>query len=254
MQRLFDLIRSIWKMPRITIDLMANRTVGNDPFYAELVTGFYAEARGWHKRVPLIRAFEWGVALCVLPQLFEDYFMLIEASARRNYKKALRFGYSFRRINCNDHLSEIKVIRCSATVRQGALPNTFLEAEVRPCENPVSLSNLHDYPYFGVFKEGQLVAYGGGMVAGEVFCLEHIYGHAAFHADGVVPMLVIGIAEHLYANFPRVRYYAYGTFLGAGSTLQRFKKKFKFLPHKVIWVLDGMTPCSIGSHAIEPPL
>jgi hypothetical protein len=233
---------------------MANRTAGNDPFYAKLVSDFYAEARRRHKRFPLIRAFEWGVSVCVLPRIFEEYFMLIEASARRNYKKALRSGYTFRQINYNDHLTEIKAIRCSTTVRQGALPLTFLESEVRPCSNPLSLSRLHDYPYFGVFKEGQLVAYGGGMVAGEVFCLEQIYGHAAFHADGVVPMLVIGIAEHLFANFPVVCYYAYGTFFGAGSTLQRFKKKFKFLPHKVTWVLGGVTPCLIGSHAIEPPL
>ena len=239
MQKLFDLIRSIWKMPRITIDLMADRAVGNDPFYAKLVSGFYAEARRRHKRFPLIRAFEWGVATCVLPKTFNDYFMAIEAAARRNYKKALRSGYVFRKINYNDHLADIKAICCSTPVRQGALPTAFLEAEVHPCNDPVSLSNLHDYPYFGVFKEGQLVAYGGGMVAGEAFCLEQAYGHATFHSDGVVPMLIIGIAEYLYQKHPNVRYYLYGTFFGAGTTLQRFKKKFKFLPHKVRCVLNG---------------
>ena len=238
MKAFFQLVHSIRHMPRITIDLMRDRTSGNDPFYNRLVFEFYVAARRRHCKLPLIRAFEWGVAACILPKTFDDYFMAIEAAARRNYKKALRSGYVFRNINYNDHLVDIKAIRCSTPVRQGALPKTFLEAEIRSCANPVSLSSLHDYPYFGVFKDTQLVAYGGGMVAGEVFCLEHIYGHAAFHKDGVVPMLIIGISEHLYQKHPAVRYFIYGTFFGAGSSMQRFKKKFMFFPHKVSWMLS----------------
>lgn len=239
MRAFLQFIRSIWHMPRISIDLMRRQASGNDPFYERLVMEFYSESRCRHRKIPLIRSFEWGVAVCVLPKTFEDYFMAIEAAARRNYKKALRTGYVFRKINYNDHLADIKAIRCSTPVRQGALDKSFLDADVSLCVNPVSQSSIHDYPYFGVFKDGQLVAYGGGMVAGEVFCLEHIFGHAAYHADGVVPMLIIGVAEYLYQEHSKVRYYLYGTFYGAGPSLQRFKKKFKFLPHKVTWVLNG---------------
>ena len=239
MRSLIELVRSLRGMPEISIDLMEARTVGNDPFYHRLVRDFFAASHRRHRRCPVILSFKWGVAVCVMPGTFDDYFMLIEAAARRNYKKALRSGYVFRRMNYNDHLTDIRAVRRSTPVRQGVLSKAFLESEVRPCANPPSRSSLHDYPYFGVFKDEQLVAYGGGMVAGEVFCLEQIYGHAAFQADGVVPMLIIGTAEYLYETCPNVRYYAYGTFFGAGETLRRFKKKFRFLPHKVTWVLNG---------------
>ncbi|MEI6515060.1 MAG: class I SAM-dependent methyltransferase [bacterium] len=246
MKAITDLIHTLSEMPRLTIDLMEKKTAGNDPFYTRLVSAFYRDARRRHRKFPLIRAFEWGVAVCVLPRTFEQYIMSIEASARRNHKKALRSGYAFRKIVYNDHLADIKAIWCSTPVRQGKLPKSFFEAEVQPCSDPLSNSPFHAYSYFGVFKGDQLVAYGGGMVAGEVFCLEQIFGHDAFLADGVVPMLIIGIAESLFKDHPNVRYYAYGTFLGAGKTMRRFKTKFGFLPHKVRWILNGFNPGGMG--------
>lgn len=239
MRSLLRLLRIVRDMPQLTIDLMHSQTARNHAFFARVVLDFYHETQRRHRKLPLIRQMEWGVAVCVLPGSFSEYFMAIEAAGRRNYKKAQRSGYTCRRINYNNHLPDIREIRCSTPVRQGALPQSFLLEEVRHCENPSSLTTCHDYPYFGVFKDARLVAYAGGMVAGEVFCLEHIYGHAAFHADGVVPMLLVGMAECLYSSYPQVRYYTYGTFYGAGQSMQRFKKKFLFLPCRVTWVLDG---------------
>jgi hypothetical protein len=110
----------------------------------------------------------------------------------------------------------------------------------RPAEInvPESSSNLHDYPYFGIFNtENKLVAYASGIVAGELMEVEHVYGHSNYQSDGVVPILYISIAGYVMKQFPRVKYYCYGTFFGASPTLQRLKEKFKFLPHKVTWIL-----------------
>ena len=105
---------------------------------------------------------------------------------------------------------------------------------------PKSISDIHDYPYFGIFNaDNKLVAYASGIVAGELMEVEHIYGHSDFQSDGVVPMLYISIAGYVMEKFPRVKYYCYGTFFGASPSLQRFKKKFKFLPHRVSWVLKS---------------
>ena len=67
--------------------------------------------------------------------------------------------------------------------------------------------------------------------------LEHVYGHADRQPDGVVPMLIVGIAEHLIRQRPMVKYFCYGTYFGASTTMRRFKRKFLFEPHRVDWQL-----------------
>ena len=89
----------------------------------------------------------------------------------------------------------------------------------------------------GVLRDGVLYAYAACLIAGELCAIEQIFGDADRQSDGVVPMLITGIAETLYREHPRVKYYTYDTFFGAGVSLRRFKKKFKFLPHVVQWEL-----------------
>jgi hypothetical protein len=185
----------------------------------------------------LFRRLSHGVAVCVLPRQFDSYFMTIDGSARRNYKKAQRGGYEFSRIDYNSFLDDITAIRRSTDRRQGKLPEEFLSQPARPVTDPPSRSPSHDYPYFGVRREGKLYSYAGCLVAGELCMLQHIFGHAAFQSDGIVPLLIVSIAKYLLAHHPEVKYYAYGTFFGAGETMRRFKTKFAFVPHRVTWQL-----------------
>jgi hypothetical protein len=242
---LFKNAKYILSLPKLTINLMHWATEKNDPFYERVVREFYMASRKRHRKLPLVRALEYGVAVCVMPNLFEDYFKTIESSARRNYKKAERLGYEFRRIDCNQFLDDITAIRRSAEVRQGQMPDSFLNERAKPCTDPPSLNDVHDYPYFGVLKEGVLVAYAGCLVSGEAFMVQHIYGHAAHQADGVVPMLYIEMARYLLSNYPYVKYYIYGTYFGASETMRRFKMKFKFEPYKVNWTLGDEVTCHV---------
>jgi len=230
-------VSDIRSLPEVSIDLMYGETKHNDPFYGRIVKEFYGSARKRHPKFPLVRAMEYGVAVCKLPQPPGDYPGIIEASARRNYKKALRAGYKFCRIDYNAFLDDITAIRKSAEVRQGRMPDELLKGKASPCANPPTLTDVHDYPYFGVLKEDRLAAYAGCLVSGEMFMIEQIYGHAAHQAEGVVPMLIIEMAGYIPANYPKVRYYAYGTYFGAGATMRRFKTKFGFCPHRVNWIL-----------------
>lgn len=230
-------LKGLASLPRITIDLMHGRTADNDPFYGRVVQEFYATATRRHPKFPLIRRMTYGVAVCCLPPEPDGYQARIESSARRNYKKAQRMGYAFGSIDFNAYLADIAAIRSSAQVRQGRMPEDYLQGTVQPCANPPSRTAFHDYPYFGVVKDGHLVAYAGVLVAGELAMIEHIMGHAACQADGVVPMLLIGMGGAIRERYPQVKYYAYGTFFGAGDSMQRFKTKFCFLPHRVKWVL-----------------
>lgn len=227
----------IFRLPQIEIDLMLRETSGNQPFFAEVTREFFRESRRRHRKFMLIGNLTHGVALCRLPESFDEYFMMIEAAGRRNVKKANRLGYEFRRIEYNDHLKEIGEIRRSAPVRQGRLPDEFLSGEVSPCRNPVSNSSCHDYPYFGVLRDGRLAAYMGVLIAGELAIIEHIYGHADLQSDGVVPKLIVGGAEWLMENAPAVKWYGYGSYFGASESLRRFKRKFRFKPYRVQWKL-----------------
>lgn len=235
--RVLSDLREAVRLPHVTINLMYSATRDNHPFFERQVREFYAETRRRHRKFPLIRHWQYGVALCRMPADFDAYFMSIEAAARRNYKKAVRLGYRFERIRHDDHLEGIQNVLRSTDVRQGQMPPEWLQREVKPCGDPESATNVHDYPYFGIFKDATLVAYSGVLVSGEAFMIEQLFGHAGYQADGVVPMLLIGMAEYLLEHYPHVKYYINERYYGAGETMRRFKRKFGFMPHKVTWIL-----------------
>lgn len=222
-------------MPKIAVNLMADKAVGNEPFYQAMVIDYYKYTRKRHRKFPLLRHDQYGVALLELPDKFDDYFMMVAGAARRNYKKAKRLGYEFKEIVHNDFLDDIGEIWKSASVRQGEVPDYLKDGRVTPATHPASKNEYQDYIYYGVLKEGKLFAYAGCMISGELGAIEHIYGHAGYQSDGVVPMLIMGIAEDMIIKRSAVKYYTYDTFLGAGETLQRFKKKFGFKPYNVKW-------------------
>jgi len=230
-------IFSLRHLPHVTIDLMLRETAGNDPFFDRITREFYRSSRTRHRKMPFIGVLTHGVALCELPETADEYFMHIEAAGRRNVKKANRNDYEFQRIDYNAYLDDIGEIRRSTDKRQGKLSEAFLTEEITRCENPESTSPTHDYPYFGVLKDGKLFAYMGVLIAGELAIIEHIYGHARVQSDGVVPKMIVDAAGYLMEHHPSVKYYGYGSYFGASETLRRFKRKFKFLPHRVEWEL-----------------
>jgi hypothetical protein len=229
--------RLFCSLPCLRVDLMYARVRRIDAYYATVTEAFYREAVSRHRRFPLVRAFTHGVALCELQGAPGDYLKRIEPSGRRNIRKAQRLGYIFKKIDYNAYRSDIGEIWRSTDTRQGKISEAFLNAEVVPCPNPPPRTATHDYPYFGVLKDDHLAAYAGILIAGELAMIEHIYGHAVHQKDGVVPLLLDGMADYLREHYPAVRYYGYGSYFGAAVTLRRFKKKFGFMPYRVKWLL-----------------
>ena len=216
---------------------MLAKTAGNDPFFERAVMRHYQDATRRHAKLPILPALKYGVATNVLPATFEGYFRALGKTARQNIRKAQRCGYEVVRINYNDHLDQIAEINRSAPVRQGPMPEVFLSRKPEPIPDPPSRTNVHDYVYFAVFKNGRLAAYGGCLVAGEAMIITIIYGHADHLKDGVVPLLLSGMAAESYNRFPHVRYFIYDKYFGGSDNIRRFKRKFGFLPHTVHWML-----------------
>lgn len=250
-----DLRAAFLDQPNVKIDLMFAATHANDPFFARIVREFYDEARAPRRDLPLLSRTTWGVALCRLPSTYAEYVADVEGAARRNFKKAERAGYVFERLEPNRWLEGIVAVRRSTDVRQGPMPEAILRAAPHPCLDPPSRTDVHDYPWFGVRRGDELAAYATCLVAGELCMIESIYGHAGHEENGVVPRLILGVAEHLYANHPRVRWLGYGTYFGASESMRRFKRKFGFLPHHVTWILgegEGPTRPSPGDVGAPP--
>ena len=236
----FKFIRQVVSLPQATIDLSLAKAERNDPFFAQVVRDFYTETRKPHPKMPLLRQFRIGMALCPLPSDFSEYFATVDASARRNCKKAERLGYECSLIDYNQYLEDIREIRASTPVRQGKVSEELLTGEVVEVHNPESQDPTHDYPVFGVKKDGKLVAQASCMVAGDLAMIQHILGHADYQSDGIVPFMIISMVDHIIKNNPGVRFFGYGTYYGALPKMQRFKAKFNLLPHRVRWILgDG---------------
>jgi hypothetical protein len=225
-------------MPRITVDLMYKDVKVADPDYAKFVREFYNAANRRHPKYLIFKTNEVGMTLAPLPKTGDEYFASIESSARRNYKKAVREGCTFERLIYNDHLKEIGVIWQSTPDRQGREMSAEFKFDVAPKNtNPIPKTSTHLYPSYGVFLKGQLIAYADCFVAGEVAIVQRVFGHANFYDYRPVPQLFIEIAMELIKNHTNVKYLSYGMYFGAGETMQRFKRKFGFIPHRVSWNL-----------------
>lgn len=234
------LAREATHLPQVSINLMLALAFANDPFFQKTTQNFFQKATRRHPKFPLVRIFEYGFCVSDLREGFDAYLSRIEPSARRNQKKAQRLGYTFQRINYNDHLADITEIRRSTAVRQGRpMPERHFQKPADPIDNPPSRTKFHDYPYFGIMKDGKITAFAACLVAGEICQIEEIFGHAEHQGDGIVPMMIIEMARHIAAEYPSVAYFCYGNHYGASGTMQRFKKKLGFVPHKVSWKLDN---------------
>jgi hypothetical protein len=236
LKRVSQTLREISNLPSVSIDLMVSETRKNHPFFRQVTRQFHENATRRHAKFPLIRKFEYGVAVSLLKSTPQPYSDRVGSTAKRNLKKALRLGYRFERIDYNQHLDDITAIHRSSKTRQGrAMPEHFFTARAPSIIDPPSTNPTHDYPYFGIFKGDALVAYASCLVAGELCTIETLYGHDDHHADGVIPLLLVSMADHLIAHHPKVAYYVYDTYFGASETMRRFKRKFLFHPHRVTW-------------------
>src|SRR5437763_495494 len=119
--RIADIIE-FFQLTQVEINLMYEKTTYNHSFYAETVKRFHEEAMAPHPKLLFAKQYQFGYALCILPPDFDAYFKKLDPSARNNYRKALRHGYTFRRFDYNAYRDDIREIWKSCAVRQGKLP------------------------------------------------------------------------------------------------------------------------------------
>jgi hypothetical protein len=222
LRRLNDILFVI-RLPRLEVQL------GSGP---EAATAYrWLMAR--HPRYPFFARKTVGIKLIDVRRFqdFDKYLATVGGKNSTAYyrRRALRKGYSFARINKNDHVEEIDAINTSAPVRQGQpMEEEYINFKARfPVEK--------NWLYLGIKNDqGRLVAYLDINCVGELAYVGPILGHAAFLKDGIM-YLLFAEAVRVLMDEKSVRYFMYDTYFGGTDGLRLFKKRIGFQPFHVRW-------------------
>lgn len=180
----------------------------------------------------------------------ESYWM------RQKVRRAVKLGYAFAPFEYNDHLDDIYEINTSMDSRQGRQMTESYRQRPEPREpwgeQPCP---RHHFGYFGIFKDGRLVAYTLVAQSGEMMQFSQILGHGAHMEDGVMNLLIFE-AVKWHQERARTPYAVYYLHDSGTSGLQFFKRKMGFAGHLVRWELarPGVAAPALDAPAPDLPL
>jgi hypothetical protein len=220
-RRLVADLRTAARMPRIDV------TVSRGEATEEEALRFFSRP---HPRYRIVASKAFGAAMLPLDEFDDvDGYLATLRYARRRVRRARRMGYTFGAFDPEERRSALLTIHTSLPERQGrAIGAAYLDPEAVYDKGP-------HLEYFGVSREGILVAYSQLRYAGEIVGLNRVMGHGDHLDDGIMFLLVAGVVEHVKATRPDVHYVFYDMFFGASQGLRAFKTNLGFRPHYVRW-------------------
>jgi hypothetical protein len=155
-------------------------------------------------KIPLT-AYHSNPAMLSIPSTIDSYMYDIGDKSRNMIKKAIKLGYSYKKVIANNYIDDIINIRTSDTLRQGqAIPEYFYQ---RP-DNILSFDSgcaLHGEEFFGIFKDNELIAYSTIFLYGELAQVNHILGHKDHLQNGVMNLLVFEIINSFINSKPWIK-------------------------------------------------
>ena len=223
--RLLTEALELYRLPRVAIEMS-----GDEPCRV-----WYEICTRRHRRWRVIQNKAWGAALLQIPEHFDDFLRGPRRSQlRREMNRALRYGYTFDRVDPATRLDEIMDIHRSAQERQGRpMHPDYLDQE------KVRRFLERSAEWFGVFDSaGHLRAYFGFRICGCVATCERVLGHADHLDSGIMYLLQAGVTREL--SLTRVAtggpdWLFYDMFSGASPGLRQFKRWTGFEPYRVSW-------------------
>jgi len=223
--RLLTEALELYRLPRVAIEMS-----GDEPCRV-----WYEICTRRHRRWRVIQNKAWGAALLQIPEHFDDFLRGPRRSQlRREMNRALRYGYTFDRVDPATRLDEIMDIHRSAQERQGRpMHPDYLDQEKvrRFLERSAEWSGVFD-------SAGHLRAYFGFRICGCVATCERVLGHADHLDSGIMYLLQAGVTREL--SLTRVAtggpdWLFYDMFSGASPGLRQFKRWTGFEPYRVSW-------------------
>jgi len=185
-----------------------------------------------------VSLFNGTPAMLRIPESHPNYLEKIGDKARNMIRKAQRQGYVYKKVDPNDHLDEVLAIRISDPERQGKpIPEYYKVRPTQMIDAPFSNGcERHGEDFFGVFKDGRLVAYTTIFFYGELGQVNHILGHVDHLQEGVMNLLVSEMVKEIILTRPWVRAinYLYPHASKANSGIGLFKRSIGFLPERIL--------------------
>jgi len=185
-----------------------------------------------------VTLFNGTPAMLRIPQTQANYLDRIGDKARNMVRKAQRQGYAYRKVDPNDYLDDVLEIRTSDPVRQGKpIPDYYKVRPTQMIDEPFCNGcDIHGEDFYGIFKDGKLVAYTTIFFYGELGQVNHILGHVDHLQEGVMNLLVSEMVREIIEHRPWVRAinYLYPHASKTNTGIGLFKRSIGFLPERVL--------------------
>ena len=186
-----------------------------------------------HPKFKFIQHKSWGAALIDFQECgsFEAYLDKIKGHNLGGYhaRRARARGYLMTEIDRNRYVDDIHAINTSIEERQGRPMDAHYQLRQS------SFERVPNFNYFGVLKEGKLMAYANLGLYGNFSALSQLMG--CRNNDGIMHLLMVEIVARLMRE-RRVRYLMYDTYFGAQPGLRQFKTILGFSPYRAKYSLQ----------------
>jgi hypothetical protein len=230
LEKIKEILTLIFKSPEVEINLSRENPLSEK---------YYKYFTRPHDTIKIIKNKVHGMALLEVAKFrsSNDYINSVNGKNSAAYytRKAERVGYKFEEIDPYKLKEEIFEINTSASERQNRkMSESYLNKDYN--------YPIDDYnSYYGVFKEGKLVAYIWLSRMGEVTVVMRILGHNDFLKDGIMYFLTVNAVTTLINAQKKEKYLLYDSFLGNTKGLELFKTRLGFSPFHVKWRLKETT-------------
>jgi hypothetical protein len=227
-RRLLSDVRTAAQMPRVEIVLSRGRED------EDAVLRWF---RSRHPRYKLVGSKTVGVALLPLDDFANaDDYLAGRRHVRKRARRASRMGYSVELFDPVERQSDLLAIHSSLPERQGQpIDPDYLDPHAVPRRGP-------NVDYLGVLFDRAVVAYSRLDYLGDIAGLGRIMGHGDHLQNGVMPLLMAAIVDHVKSTRPQARYLFYDMFFGAPDGLRAFKTIVGFRPYYVHWKREAPEP------------
>ncbi len=170
---------------------------------------------------------------------FSDYEQTVKGKDYVTVKctRCANRGYTFNILDRNQRSDEIYSINTSADERQGKkMSDHYLKTN--------KLYEQEEFTeYYGVFnKEGKLVSYVHLLFANEVVFIFKLLGHDSYLKDNIMYLMIFEAIKQIFKRkeevYHNIKYVIYDSFFTNSEGLAFFKKRFRFTPYAVKWLMD----------------
>ncbi len=182
---------------------------------------------------------EVNAGVLVVPDdIQRDWWELPDSALmRRKVRHAIKLGYEFAPFEFDECIDDVYEINTSKAERQGRpMTQSYRERPGARGRSPEQACRRHRNGWFGVFREGKLLAYTNIPQCGEMMLFSTILGHGDHMDDGIMYLLIWETVK-LHHERSGTSYAVYYLMDSGTEGLQFFKRKMGFAGYLVRWEL-----------------